>query len=247
VVGADFGDLRAQEPEPDPIFAPPDSGIRFCASRAGPPLINVDDQFCIDQYEVTNKQYAEFLAHASEVSIPNECAWKLAAGLVPGFWSTPKAEDKNYPVTYVDFCDALTYCQWAGKRLCGLTSGERGTLDDVVQGEAYYACSSAGLNAYPYGSEYVENNCAVNRARFSAPVMSMSDCRTPSGVFDLSGNVGEWQNLCADVEGGSMCSNGSFPGDIVDPGGAMFSCAAENSDARSTRAPDIGFRCCASL
>ena len=59
------------------------------------------DQYSIDEHEVTNAQYAEFV--------------KATGHRKPYHWSQP-VEDK-LPVFNVDWDDATAYCSWAGKRL----------------------------------------------------------------------------------------------------------------------------------
>ena len=39
----------------------------------------------------------------------------------------PTAGQEDYPVVNVDWCDAASFCQWSGKRLCGRLGP--GTLD----------------------------------------------------------------------------------------------------------------------
>jgi formylglycine-generating enzyme required for sulfatase activity len=69
------------------------------------------------------------------------------------------------------------------------------------------------------------------------------------GIFDMSGNVMEWQDSCAsgsdpatdpcEVQGGSW----NFPGGTQS---AVF-CAFHEKHPRGQSVPQIGFRCCKDL
>ena len=63
------------------------------------------DAFYIDKYEVTNADYAKFLAAKG-----GKAPWHWAQGKIP------KGEDK-YPVVNVNWFEATDYCKWVGKRL----------------------------------------------------------------------------------------------------------------------------------
>ena len=61
---------------------------------------------------------------------------------------------------------------------------------------------------------------------------------TPTGVFDLVGNVSEWTAECD----GSQClaRGGSFSST-----GSDWGCDAKRSLATGYKGVDLGFRCCA--
>ena len=46
-----------------------------------------------------------------------DCAWNT------NFAAANDAKDAGYPVTGVKQCDAIAFCTWAAKRLCGSTHG----------------------------------------------------------------------------------------------------------------------------
>src|SRR5262249_40663852 len=107
------------------------------------------------------------------------------------------------PVHAVDWCDAFAYCAWAGKRLCGRIAG--GSVDPTFgtdlasESEWYNACSRGGQHAYPYGDTYDPRAC--NGLEYGAgtgpqlPVGSLSSCTGGfAGLFDMSGNVSEWED-----------------------------------------------------
>lgn len=70
--------------------------------------------YCMDATEVTNADYAAFLAANPPTSGQVAwCAWNTSY-LPPFGW--PATGKENHPVVRVDWCDARAYCKWAGKR-----------------------------------------------------------------------------------------------------------------------------------
>jgi hypothetical protein len=62
----------------------------------------------------------------------------------------------------VDWCDALGFCAFVGKRLCGGMGGGPITVqnaNDASQDEWYNACSEGGVQLYPYGNTYQPTAC----------------------------------------------------------------------------------------
>ncbi len=219
-----------------------------CPQGPGPTMVAVQG-FCIDSTEVTNAQYAAFLAASPTLStLPPECiSWKTS--YVPaGSW--PATGQDTYPVASVDWCDAHAYCHWAGKHLCGSIGGgplPRTSAD--IGGEWYTACSSAGQLIYPYGNTYLGTNC--NGQQYQAtpaalPVAAATGCVGGyPGLYDLSGNVDEWEDSCDAATGFSdNCTlrGGSF---LDSPGVSVMQCAGRPTNPRNNRYEGIGFRCCA--
>ncbi len=65
------------------------------------------DSFYIDKYEVTNAEYLKFC--------------KATSHTLPEFWGMDRyrsgPEFPDYPVTGINWYDAINYAKWAGKRL----------------------------------------------------------------------------------------------------------------------------------
>jgi len=260
-----------------------DAGPGVCpAGLPGAKLVRVPAAngtfYCIDQREVTNGEYKQFVEAAAKVppSQPAECSWNesfLPEILQPGadeegsgkcyapYWKYDT--EPSYPVICVDFCDAWAFCKWAGKRLCGvvgagaakpslLPNADVDTLAVSTSSEWFNACSQGGTSKYPYGDEYVPGRC-IDEAKLasqgpSARVISdtsQSGCHGTSSpwdeVFDLSGSVDEWQNICRTsgcvIQGGAVAGNSS-PADLV---------CAEGMGIKSIVSIHgyTGFRCCA--
>lgn len=240
-----------------------DGGARKAPScpeaLGGPKLAGVpspDKPFCIDTTEVTNAQYSEFLGAGAGVNPTMECSWNES--LVPAFNWPPEPGRDQHPVAFVDWCDAQAFCSWAGKRLCGSVHGggavpwqdPAGVGYDPSEGEWYTVCSGGGKYPELYDKALLDQTpckAGVAGAEVAVPVTSAGSCHSPdtrySTVFDMVGNVAEWENDCepgADprqafcfVRGGSYSHLG--PWDCVSP-------ALEHRDSAK---PTIGLRCCA--
>jgi formylglycine-generating enzyme required for sulfatase activity len=159
----------------------------------------------------------------------------------------------------VNWCKAYYYCKAVGKRLCGkigAASNDYDAATNVDQNQWYRACTSGGLHAYPYGdtrqSEYCNGkDYSSGVEHFTMPVASLSTCQSAvdgySGVYDLSGNVWEWEDSCdlkdgvwgtwdnCQLRGGSYINMSDTAGYLAC--GHLASTRAGGSVA-------IGFRCC---
>jgi formylglycine-generating enzyme required for sulfatase activity len=183
-----------------------------CPSNAGPPMISVGD-FCIDAFEVTNAQYAEFIASPAPKQGHPTCGFNASfvpsevGGSTPAM-NCPRAYDPvarpDNPMSCVDWCDAWSYCAWAGKRLCGKTGGGPHPITeetDVTKSEWLFACSSGGTSAYPYGDTFDRTACSgIECSAMTLPVGTATGCHGAAApfdqLFDMIGNVEEWTDAC---------------------------------------------------
>jgi formylglycine-generating enzyme required for sulfatase activity len=212
--------------------------------------------YCIDATEVTQAQYAAFLAaKAGDTGgQASHCAWNssfqpaASNGDCTASSFTPSTRP-HHPVTCVDWCDAVAYCKWAGMRLCGAIGG--GATDYKNQNlpsksQWHNACSSSGVNTYTYGNSF--NPLACNGVDYGASstiaVTQAVACRPPSSPFrnvrDMSGNVWEWEDACKKY---------SSPSDTCHVRGGGFAtstlqCSRELMIQRNAVRADVGFRCC---
>jgi formylglycine-generating enzyme len=233
-----------------------DAGVRgapsACPSLPGPAMVRVGT-YCIDSTEVTQSQYSRFLSTARVFDGGAACAYKTdfqPNQTVSCRWE-PGA-NPNLPVTCVDWCDAVVYCRWAGKRLCGAIDGgaikwARGDDADPTKDQWYQACSKGGALAYPYGSAFDAGACNGRELNVLKVLDagSLPGCNGGySGLFDMVGNAFEWEDSCeAETSPFDHCKN---------RGGSWYwtddpynSCAgAGMGDARNQRFADVGFRCC---
>lgn len=207
--------------------------------------------FCIDATEVTQAAYAQFLG-AVPTAVPQRpsmCSFKTTH--VPGEENGGSCDNNpfnpasrgNYPVSCVDWCDAWSYCNWAGKHLCGNVGGtaQSGVDVDSVQDEWWRACSKETGRLFPYGTTYVQASCATGAASLH-PVGSVATCEGGvAGLFDMSGNVGEWTWFC---DQGSPPTCATRGGDYGDNDAQSLSCRFNGGMELTTRIHQVGFRCC---
>jgi len=221
--------------------------------------------FCIDRQEVTNLDYQAFLDSNPTIPTSGVCsANPTFAPAVDALNCTQFDPAKpNVPVACVNWCDAQAYCAWAGKRLCGkIGGGANAPADfaDATKSEWYRTCSHAGQYKFPYGAVngdmYDGSACVDPDKGLTRPTaVPTSTCQGGyDGVFDMSGNVSEWEDSCAANSGLSdqcLYRGGSYrdldigttPSLLCGSGTATVPKSA--AAARSTRDNEIGFRCCA--
>jgi formylglycine-generating enzyme required for sulfatase activity len=132
------------------------------------------DAFWMDQLEVTNAMYA-LCVHAGGCTPPQD----FKSQRRPEYFNNPGFND--YPVIYVTWGQAKTYCEWAERRLPTEAEWERaGRGDD--------------FRTFPWG----ENKADGLLANFNMLVGDTSRVGTypagasPYGVLDMAGNVAEW-------------------------------------------------------
>ena len=142
----------------------------------------------------------------------------------------------------LNWYQARDACGAAGKRLCTeeewlmACTGAR-EIDDNRNGE-YSDDLVLGLE-YAYGKYYDSGACADGRSKDNPdPLLAghHPDCRTPSGIYDMHGNVKEWVGLTPDhagVKGGSYFS------------GESARCAYWRDDVAPDKVDEsVGARCC---
>ena len=217
-----------------------------CPGEAGPRMVRVDS-YCIDATEVSVAQYRAFL-NAREADAGGQraaCAWNTTFVPKDGI---PSIDFDALPVVNVDFCDAVAYCEWAGKRLCGKIGGGAIAIDELanpLRSQWYRACSREGTIGVPYGTyDPLVCNGADRDAGGLLPVGSQPRCEGGyPGIFDLSGNVREWEDACDDGVGQEkrcLVRGGAFY-DIA----STLDCANEQRVRIDEQNPGFGFRCCA--
>jgi formylglycine-generating enzyme required for sulfatase activity len=140
--------------------------------------VNVE-MFYIDKYEISNAQYASCV-QAGVCQPPRSNSSKTRNM----YFGDPQYAD--YPVIFVSWHDAQTYCSWRGGRLPGEEEWEK-------------AARGGDQRVYPWGTDPVDcqrANFAPNKtcAGDTLPIDSHPTGVSPFGAHNLSGNVAEWVN-----------------------------------------------------
>jgi formylglycine-generating enzyme required for sulfatase activity len=227
--------------------APPDASAP-CPGDGGPIAVRIGN-ICIDSTEVTKGQYQAFLDAGVDADQPPSCAWNTSFTPLMDWPISPGHDDE--PVAYIDWCDAYAFCKWAGKHLCGYVGGGPVNIQDFVNPSIdawYQACSKDGAQDYPYGTTYEAGACNDRDAGLSpVHLVQVHSKMFPacegaySGIFDMCGNVAEWEDSCDGTDGGSdncQIRGGGFQ-DMA------TSCAHSGLQRRDAQNwPDIGIRCC---
>jgi formylglycine-generating enzyme required for sulfatase activity len=219
-------------------------------------MVMLPEGYCIDSTEVTRAQYQAWLdTNPSTSGQGFDCDWNTSYA--------PDADCMNaaevcstgcdaHPQVCVDWCDAYAYCQAVGKRLCGKIGGGANAYDDVNDANLsqwFNACSSHGTRTYPYAKNAYDST-ACNGADYPGPLTTVavgtittcqSDVPGYSGVYDLVGNVREWEDSCDGAGESAPCRE---RGGSHLTTGVFLNCGDATTDVRSTTCQDGGFRCC---
>lgn len=221
------------------------------------------DFYCIDRAEVKNVEYKAFLdAQTSTSGQASLCAFNVSyePDMANGCTQYDPVGKQNQPIACVDWCDAAAYCKWEGKHLCGKIGGGKNPqagFADANLSAWYRACSHAGDNDLPYGNVYDGMRCIGLENTAVRPVaVPNTNCEGGySGLYDMSGNVSEWEDSCSADSGGSdLClyRGGSYLdtnrqialAPSLQCNSNVHGAPLMAAKPRSTRDKEIGFRCC---
>lgn len=208
--------------------------------------------FWMDKVEVTNAMYA-LCVKAGACRLPVDFKSQTQSSYYGN------AQYNDFPVVYVTWLEAKTYCEWTGGHLPTEAEWERAARGDDSR-------------TYPWGDQ-VPNASWANFSNLigdTTRVGSSPAGASPFGVFDMAGNVAEWVNDFYDPNyyASGLSANPTGPGgrtrffNHVVRGGTFQDVEADirvskrasvlgsNPDALldspewlGTYSPKIGFRC----
>ncbi|MDZ7263290.1 MAG: formylglycine-generating enzyme family protein [candidate division KSB1 bacterium] len=202
--------------------------------------------YLIDRYEVTNQEFAQFVADSGYfrqvywiISGADDSLagwrWRQENGIVgPKFWDLasdpywkkdPYSNGANTPVVGVSWFEAFAYARWAGKRLPTSAEWEkaaRGTSDQHGQWQGV----GVGVK-YPWGNKFFEGQTPPDyklcnwRLRYWAYRYPDTDGR----AYDVGYPLKVWQNdgfreSAAPV--GSYSPQGDSPYGVADMAGNVW-------------------------
>ncbi|MDE0016930.1 MAG: SUMF1/EgtB/PvdO family nonheme iron enzyme [Candidatus Poribacteria bacterium] len=141
------------------------------------------DAFYMDEYEVTNAQYAEFLNAKGKHTEAGKEWYRLGNAFSRIEYISRKYQVKggyeNHPVTMVSWYGAMAYAEWKGKRLPTEAEWEKAARGGL-----------AGLT-YPWGNTIDSNRANYNNHVKDTTVVGKY-AANGYGLYDMTGNVWEW-------------------------------------------------------
>lgn len=157
--------------------------------------------FYIDKFEVSNKEYREFLQYMDRTKDHSLCSDEEPEGKDhhPTPWYGRQPSDyftnpyyDNHPVTNVDWFDAYAYAAWRGKRLPTEAEWERAAKG--MSGRLYPWGDESPGQAGRYRANFFpdDGRPGDDGYEFTARVDAFPNGATPDGIFNLAGNVYEF-------------------------------------------------------
>jgi formylglycine-generating enzyme required for sulfatase activity len=194
---------------------------------AGPFICGEDDEACVknlekgfwmDQYPVTNEQFAAFLASGVKI----DTNW---------FADEKKIRDRKlakHPVVNVSWYGAKAYADWANKQLPTEEQWEK-------------AARGVDGRAYPWGDTFDKNLCNTDESGkgTTTPVDDYPGGVSPYGCWEMAGNVWEWMENAYSAGSPNKSVRGGSWSDSSD----SARCAVRGYGGPGGLSDDLGIRC----
>lgn len=198
--------------------------------------VNID-AFDIDNSEVTNAQFTEFVRATNYVTdaekiqagfgVPGGAVFKSPTEANPSWWQfveganwkhpegpeTSIENKPNFPVVQISYNDAQAYADWKGRRL-------------PTEAEWEYAAKGGSDSLYVWGEDRIPNGeHQANTWQGAFPIENTEEdgffMRSPAGcfqpnsydIYDMIGNVWEWTSTKSNTRSGPLTytiKGGSF-------------------------------------
>ncbi|MBP5201977.1 formylglycine-generating enzyme family protein [bacterium] len=142
--------------------------------------------YYIDKYEVSNSQY-RLCQDAGVCTEP----YDVTSIMYQNYYYN--ATYAGFPVIWVSYNQAATFCQWAGKKLPTEAQWEK-------------AARGKTMRTYPWGDKEPADNIEATQANHTAlfgdvtSVMWGDDGVSPYGVYNMAGNVAEWTDTWYNID-----------------------------------------------
>ena len=196
------------------------------------------DAFWIDKTEVTNAMYAKCVVDGI-CNTPSS----TKSAMHDSYYGNPQFN--NFPVVYVNWNMAKTYCEWAGRRL-------------PTEAEWEKAARGTDGREYPWGngSPY-DSLLNMGTVGDTTEVGTFPEGASPYGALDMAGNVLEWvadwyaknyysylitSNPLGPASGTERVLRG-YPWESIDGGVVDVSSHVRTSSNPMDNSNVIGFRC----
>jgi hypothetical protein len=146
--------------------------------------------FSMSRYPVTNREYIEFCIEKNYPRPPH-LRDVAARNSKEDRWNLHRLWGPLLPVTYVSCLDAEAYCHWLSAK-----TGEKWRLP--LEEEWMHAAGGCNKKVYPWGGDAPDKRHANYDRYFRGPTVvgAFPEGKSPSGCWDMGGNVWEW---CSDI------------------------------------------------
>jgi formylglycine-generating enzyme required for sulfatase activity len=196
----------------------PDDLDAFVEVPAGTFLYGDEKEECeisypywVAKYPVTNAQYARFIqagGYQQQVYWSKE-GWQQRekeGWEQPRYWKDPEENNPIFPVVGVSWYEAEAYCTWLAKQELTIPIPKGYTVRLPTEEEWERAARGTDGREYPWGDEfdfiYANVSEKTGKGIGTTAVCNYPQGESPTGVWDMSGNVFEWTKPRV-VRGGS--------------------------------------------